>query len=117
MINGTTEWIFAFAGRLSVTISSADRLMDMPRAELAQTIWQEVAQATGIAAELPPWQIVRERRATFAATPEQNAKRPARATAMGQPVSGRRLDRDRIAGDAWRARCGPAIARPSLPAT
>ena len=26
--------------------------------------------------ELPPWQIVRERRATFEATPEQNALRP-----------------------------------------
>jgi uncharacterized protein with NAD-binding domain and iron-sulfur cluster len=25
---------------------------------------------------LPPWQIVRERRATFSATPEENAKRP-----------------------------------------
>ena len=25
---------------------------------------------------MPPWQIVRERRATFAATPEENAKRP-----------------------------------------
>ena len=35
---------------------------------------------TGLAAELPPWQIVRERRATFAATPEENAKRPGAAT-------------------------------------
>jgi squalene-associated FAD-dependent desaturase len=76
LVNATTEWIFAFEGRLSVTISSADRLMDTPRAELAQTIWSEVAKATGIAADLPPWQIVRERRATFAATPAENAKRP-----------------------------------------
>jgi uncharacterized protein with NAD-binding domain and iron-sulfur cluster len=30
---------------------------------------------------LPPWQIVRERRATFAATPEQNARRPETRTA------------------------------------
>jgi uncharacterized protein with NAD-binding domain and iron-sulfur cluster len=30
---------------------------------------------------LPPWQIVRERRATFAATPGENGKRPAAATA------------------------------------
>ncbi|MFX6311393.1 FAD-dependent oxidoreductase, partial [Acinetobacter baumannii] len=29
---------------------------------------------------LPPWQIVRERRATFEATPEQNAMRPGTAT-------------------------------------
>ena len=31
--------------------------------------------------DLPPWQIVRERRATFAATPEQNALRPSAETA------------------------------------
>jgi uncharacterized protein with NAD-binding domain and iron-sulfur cluster len=54
--------------------------MDVPRAMLAQTIWQEVSRATGIAGELPPWQIVRERRATFAATPEENARRPAART-------------------------------------
>ena len=80
VINGTTEWIFAFDGRLSVTISAADRLMDVPREELAATIWREVAKAVGIAAALPPWQIVRERRATFAATPEENAKRPGTRT-------------------------------------
>jgi squalene-associated FAD-dependent desaturase len=76
VINATTEWIFAFPGRLSVTISNADRLMDVPRAMLAQTIWQEVSQLTGVAGPMPPWQIVRERRATFVATPEENAKRP-----------------------------------------
>ncbi|MBX9847464.1 MAG: hydroxysqualene dehydroxylase HpnE [Xanthobacteraceae bacterium] len=80
LINATTDWIFAFEGRLSVTISSADRLMDVPRAELAETIWNEVARATGIAASLPPWQIVRERRATFAATPAENLKRPGART-------------------------------------
>jgi squalene-associated FAD-dependent desaturase len=80
VINGTVEWIFAFPGRLSVTISNADRLMDVPRADLARTIWNEVSRVAGIAAELPPWQIVRERRATFAATPEQNARRPGTAT-------------------------------------
>jgi squalene-associated FAD-dependent desaturase len=79
-IGATTEWLFAFDGRLSVTISAADRLMNVPREELAQTIWSEVAKATGIAAPLPPWQIVRERRATFAATPAENAKRPGART-------------------------------------
>jgi hydroxysqualene dehydroxylase len=98
IINGTTEWIFAFAGRLSVTISNADRLMDVPRAMLAQTIWREVSRATGIAAELPPWQIVRERRATFAATPEENAKRPGAQTPWGNLV---------LAGD-WTATGLPA---------
>jgi squalene-associated FAD-dependent desaturase len=75
VLNATSEWIFAFPGRLAVTISNADRWLDVPRDELAATIWREVAAVAGIDAPLPAWQIVRERRATFAATPEQNAKR------------------------------------------
>lgn len=81
VIGGTTEWLFAFPGRLSVTTSNADRFMAKPRPALAQTIWSEVCAVTGMSADLPPWQIVRERRATFAATPEENAKRPGARTA------------------------------------
>jgi squalene-associated FAD-dependent desaturase len=76
VVNGMIEWLFAFPDRLSVTISCADRLLDIPREELAARIWQEVATIMGIAAPVPPWQIVRERRATFAALPSENAKRP-----------------------------------------
>jgi hydroxysqualene dehydroxylase len=81
VLNATTEWLFAFPGRLSVTISAADRLIDTPRDTLAQKIWNEVSAITGLSPTLPPWQIVRERRATFAATPEQDALRPGPATA------------------------------------
>jgi hydroxysqualene dehydroxylase len=81
IVNGTIEWIFAFADRLSVTISGADRLLDVPREALAPSLWQEVAQVTGLAATLPPWQIIKERRATFAALPAQEAKRPCAVTA------------------------------------
>jgi hydroxysqualene dehydroxylase len=85
VINGTTQWIFAFPGRLSVTVSAGDALLDTPREQLARTIWTEVARATALPAELasvlPPWQIVRERRATFAATPAQDNRRPGARTA------------------------------------
>jgi squalene-associated FAD-dependent desaturase len=81
IVNGTTEWLFSFPDRLSVTISAADRLLDVPRETLAQTIWDEVATIAGLPKVLPPWQIVRERRATFAATPAENAKRPPAKTA------------------------------------
>jgi uncharacterized protein with NAD-binding domain and iron-sulfur cluster len=76
VLNATAEWIFAFPGRISVTTSNADRFMNEPRETLARTIWDEVCAVTGIAGELPRWQIVRERRATFESTPEQNARRP-----------------------------------------
>jgi squalene-associated FAD-dependent desaturase len=82
VVGGLVEWLFTFPQRLSITISGADRLVDMPREELAQAIWRDICQAAGITAELPPWQIVRERRATFEATPEQNALRPGAVTAF-----------------------------------
>ncbi len=76
VVGGLVEWLFAFPQRLSVTISNADRLVELPREELAQAIWRDICKAGGVQGELPPWQIVRERRATFEATPEQNALRP-----------------------------------------
>src|ERR1035441_2560227 len=48
------EWLFAFDGRLSVTISGADRLLDTPRETLAHTIWQEVAKAARLPVERMP---------------------------------------------------------------
>ncbi len=82
VIGGTVEWIFAFPDRLSVTISGADRLLDTPRETLAKTIWSEVATVArmGDTDTLPAWQIVRERRATFAALPSEERKRPGAAT-------------------------------------
>lgn len=80
VVGGLVEWLFAFPQRLSITISNGDRLVDMPREELAQAIWRDICQTAGIQADLPPWQIVRERRATFEATPEQNALRPGPVT-------------------------------------
>lgn len=84
LVGGLSEWLFAFENRLSVTISGADRLMDEPRETLAARIWAEVARASGLdhdaaqglASAPPPWQIVKEKRATFAATPAQDARRP-----------------------------------------
>jgi len=82
VIGGLVEWLFAFPQRLSVTISNGDRLVDMPREELAQAIWLDICKAAGVLGDLPPWQIVRERRATFEATPEQNALRPGASTSL-----------------------------------
>jgi squalene-associated FAD-dependent desaturase len=80
VIGGMTQWLFAYPDRLSVTISAADDLIDSPRDALAATIWREVAALTGLQAEPPPWRIVKEKRATFAATPKQEARRPTSRT-------------------------------------
>ena len=81
VIGGMAEWIFAFEDRICVTISGADRFLQHQRHEIARMLWHDVTRVANIAAELPPWQIVRERRATFAATPAQNARRPGAAAA------------------------------------
>ncbi len=81
VIGGTVEWIFAFDDRISVTISCADALAELDRDTLAARLWADVAKALALPAELPQWQIVKEMRATFAATPAQDALRPAAATA------------------------------------
>ena len=76
IVGATSEWLFAYRDRLSVTISAANHLLERPLEDLAQEIWREVAQVAGVNAPLPPWRILREKRATFAATPDQNRRRP-----------------------------------------
>ncbi len=80
VIGGTAQWIFAFKDRISVTVSNADQLVERDREHLAQLFWRDVAVAHGFEGPPPTWQIVKERRATFAATPEQNARRPTART-------------------------------------
>jgi squalene-associated FAD-dependent desaturase len=104
LINGTVEWIFAFADRVSITISGADRLLDVPRDELIHTLWSDVQRATGIADSLPPWQIIREKRATFAATPAEDARRPGTRTRFSNLF---------LAGD-WTATGLPATIEGSI---
>jgi len=83
IINGSVHWLFAYPDRLSVTISAADRLNDVPKEQLAKSIWKEVSAIAKLSCEMPSWRIVREKRATHAATPEQEARRPGSATAWG----------------------------------
>lgn len=82
LVGGTAEWVFRKPGILSVTISAADRLVDEPAESLAPRLWGEVARAYALpaAAPLPAWRIVKEKRATFAATPAQLRRRPPAAT-------------------------------------
>jgi squalene-associated FAD-dependent desaturase len=80
VIGGAAQWLFAFEGRISVTVSCADAIVDEDRESLAQRFWRDIAKVYGLGPELPPWQIVKERRATFSATPEQAAKRPGART-------------------------------------
>lgn len=80
VVGGLTQWVFRFPGRVSVTISNADDFAGMNRAELAGTVWSEIMRVAGVSLPLPAWQVVHERRATFATVPEQEKRRPAPQT-------------------------------------
>ena len=82
IVGGTAEWVFRKRHILSVTVSAADRIVGLPADELRDVLWREVARALALPpAPTPPARIVKERRATFRATPAQLARRPPAATA------------------------------------
>ncbi len=75
-INGRFDWLFAYRGRLSVTIKDAAARLETPRQALAAECWRGVAALTGLSDTLPAWRIVPSRRASCLATPEETARRP-----------------------------------------
>ena len=105
VVGGLVEWLFAFPQRLSVTISNARPAGGYAARGTGAGDLAGCLQGRGRGGELPPWQIVRERRATFEATPEQNAcgraRRPPGKTfflpATGLIRGCRRPSRDRCA--------------------
>ncbi len=82
LIGGLAEWVFVKPGVVSVTISAANRLLERESEWLASSVWQEVCTAIGIVAPMPPWRVIREKRATFAATPEQHKRRPSATSGL-----------------------------------
>jgi len=80
LVGGLAQWVVCHGDRISITISGADDVIDHDREALARTIWSEVCRTLDLTGNLPPWQIVKEKRATFAATPDQDALRPGTAT-------------------------------------
>ena len=88
VIGGVTEWVFLRENILSVTVSAANRYADQNQDDLARTIWQEVCRACDAVLEQPlpaapaAQRVVWEKRATFAATPEQNRLRCGPATPL-----------------------------------
>ncbi len=103
LVGGTAEWVFVKPGVVSVTISAGNRWIDAPPADLATRVWSDVAAVlrlpSPMAQPMPPWRVIKEKRATFAATPAQDRRRPAGKTHLTNLV---------LAGD-W--------TRTGLPAT
>lgn len=98
VIGGMAEWVFIKRDVVSVTISAANRYVDLPAVDIAARVWPDVHVALGIDTPMPKVRVVKERRATFAATAAQEARRPGPRTAMANLM---------LAGD-WTATGLPA---------
>lgn len=80
IVGGVAEWVFVKPGHVSVTISAANDRVEQPAEALAAAVWPDVRAALSLPEPMPPWRVVKEKRATFAATLEQNALRPGSRT-------------------------------------
>jgi len=77
IIGGHAQWLFLRGDVASVTVSAADSLAKEPAETIADRIWPEVACILdmGEGSPLPPYRVIKEKRATFAQTPDQLAFR------------------------------------------
>ncbi len=83
LVGGTAQWLFARDDVISVTVSAADALAERDGDAIAALLWADVAAALNLdGAAVPPHRIVKEKRATFAQTPDQAARRPGTRTAL-----------------------------------
>ncbi len=82
LVGGTAEWVFVKPGIISVTISAANHMADLPAYDIAERVWPDVRAAFGLADPMPQVRVVKERRATFAATAEQDRRRPGPRTGL-----------------------------------
>ncbi len=80
ILGGVAEWAFVRGSVVSVTVSAADALAETPAEEIGVQIWRDVANALDLSIDLPPYRIVKERRATFAQTPAAMKCRPGSKT-------------------------------------
>jgi squalene-associated FAD-dependent desaturase len=88
LTSGTAEWVFVKPGHVSVTISAANNMVDEPARTIASQVWPNVVDALGLHASLkeamPPYRVVKEKRATFAATAQQEVRRPEARTELAK---------------------------------
>lgn len=77
IVGGLAQWVFLHGDLASVTISAAGAIADDDADVIAARCWREVALVLGQPQEKePPARVIKEKRATFAQTPQAIARRP-----------------------------------------
>ena len=82
VVGGFAQWIFIRDEIVSITISAARDEAQLDADEIAARCWADVEIALGISGALPPFRVIKEKRATFAQDPASVAKRPGAATRL-----------------------------------
>jgi squalene-associated FAD-dependent desaturase len=77
LLGGAAEWVFEKNDVVSITISAANDKVDRDADALALEVWSDLRRAFGLPRTMPAYRVVKEKRATFAATPAQLSRRPA----------------------------------------
>ncbi len=80
LIGGCAEWLFARGDLLSVTVSNADSLADLPADVVAARLWRDVAAALRLDGPIRPFLVIKERRATPDQSPDAVSRRPGART-------------------------------------
>jgi len=83
LIGTDAQWLFSRGDVLSITISAATDYVERPNWEIANQIWSEITRIfRRNMGRLPPWRVIKERRATIAQTPDVVARRPGPETIL-----------------------------------
>ncbi len=82
IVGGSAQWVFRRPGLASVTVSAARSMVDEPAEKLAPLLWADVVRAFPVLGPaMPPYRIVKEKRATIRQSPTEEAIRPGAETA------------------------------------
>ena len=92
MLNTTTQWVFnrrhiadseqtqkeKYPGHISLTISAGNELVTTSPEQVVMQCWEEIKQCFPKAksANLKEWKVIKEKQATFLATPSIESRRP-----------------------------------------
>ena len=69
IINSLSHWIFIKKDHISVTISAANKLNHYSSEDIARLIWSEVEKSLSIRKEMPDFQVIKEKKATYNQSP------------------------------------------------
>ena len=101
----TAQWLFTMPGLLAVTISDSKKL-NLSDEELSLKVWKEICALRGHAAAfLPPYRVLRHKRATIREDQRNNNRRPENCRTMWKNVL--------IAGD-WTMKNWPCSIEAAL---